>query len=142
MPLYEGECRKGCGRFEVVLKLAEYLEKRLVCPECGEGGRTVIAPNLTVGPMPSKPQVIDQIGQTFTSRAEERRYFAAHPGRMVVAPNDSAFINHRDQARSKADAKAKQIGYRDHDDRTQKQKADHAHRTRISQGERKISNIA
>jgi len=124
------------------MKLAEYEEKRLVCPECCEAARTIIAPALTVGPMPSKPQAIDQIGQTFTSRAEERRYFAAHPDRQVVAPNDSAFINHRDLARSKADSKAKQLGYRDHDDRTQKQRADKAQRTRIAQGDKKIINIA
>tara|TARA_R110002020_G_scaffold255665_5_gene469426 strand:+ start:1094 stop:1519 length:426 start_codon:yes stop_codon:yes gene_type:complete len=140
--LYEGECRHGCGRFEDVLKLAEYEADGLLCPECGLQARTIINATLTVGPMPSKPRVIEQIGQSFTSRAEERAYFAKRPDRRVVGADDSAFINHRDQAREKADKKAKLMGYRDHDDRTQKVKADNAKRKKIAQGDSKIYNIA
>jgi len=142
MPLYEGECRHGCGRFEEVMKLYEYESDGLLCPECGLHARTIICATPTIGPMPSKPRVIDQIGQSFTSRGEERAYFEKHPDRKVVAPNDPAFINHRDQAREKADKKAKTLGYRDHDDRTQKVKADNATKQRIAQGDSKIYNIA
>ena len=140
MPLYEGECRHGCGRFEDVMKVREYEADGLICPGCGLAARNIISPNLTVGPMPSKPRVIEQIGQTFTSAAEERAYFQRRPDRRVVGAGDSAFINHRDQARGKADKAAKSLGYRDHDDRTQKNKADQVQR-KIAAGDGKIYNI-
>tara|TARA_R100000306_G_C4309418_1_gene109354 strand:- start:190 stop:618 length:429 start_codon:yes stop_codon:yes gene_type:complete len=142
MPLYEGECNSGCGRFEDVLTVQEYTDKGLICPECSGKARTVLFAAPTVGPMPSKPLVIEQIGRTFSSRTEERRYFEQNPGRTVVAPNDAAFINHRDKAREKAESKAKLLGFRDHDDRTKRTKAEIAKKKKIAKGEGKIYNIA
>ena len=138
MPLYEGECKSGCGRFEDIMKLREYEVEGLICPECGSKARTVISAIRTVGPMSSKPLVIDQIGQTFTSKAQMRRYFKAHPDRRIVDPNDTAFKNHRDLAREKADKAAKLHGFNDREDRAQKTKADMAQRKKISQGEGRI----
>lgn len=142
MPLYEGECREGCGRFEDILKVHEYETDGLVCPECGIGARTIIAATPTLGPMPSKPRVIEQIGRSFSSAAEERKYFERRPDRQIVGPNDATFTRHRDLAREKADKKAKTLGFRDHDDRTKRIKAENTKKQKISRGEGKIYNIA
>tara|TARA_R110002012_G_scaffold173080_3_gene337863 strand:+ start:171 stop:449 length:279 start_codon:yes stop_codon:yes gene_type:complete len=88
--------------------------------------------------MPSKRLNIDQIGRSFGSRAEEKAYFARHPNRAIVAKDDTAFINHRDLAREKAEKAAKRMGYRDLDDRKAKAKAEKAHKRRIALGDKKI----
>ena len=142
MPLYEGECREGCGRFEDIMKVREYEVEGLICPECGEKARTVLSATPTVGPMPSKPRVIEQIGKSFSSRAEERAYFKANPGRVVVGKGDSAFTKHHDWAHEKADTAARRLGYNDHVDRSRKVKADQAQRKKIAAGDGKIYNIA
>jgi len=138
MPLYEGECRQGCGRFEDVMKVHEYEADGLICPECGLAARTIISAAPTVGPMPSKPLVIDQIGKSFTSRAEMRRYFAARPDRKIVDPNDSSFTNLKDHAHAQADASAKKLGFTDHEDRGRRIKAEAAKKQKIVRGDGKI----
>ena len=142
MPLYEGECPQCPDRFEDIMPVREYEEKGLICPECGAKSRNVLSPTPTVGPMPSKPMRIDQIGRTFSSQAEMRRYFKQHPDRVVVDPKDSAFRDHRDLAREKADKKAKFLGFRDFEDRTQKTKSENRKKEKIARGEGKIYKIA
>lgn len=138
MPLYEGRCSEH-GNFEVMRTVNEYvLNAGLNCPECGHRAKTIIAPVRTIGPMPSKPLVIEQIGQTFNSRAEERRYFESHPDRRIVSPDDSSFLKLRDDAREQAEKAAKRMGYRDHDERRAKRKIEKARTKAIESGDHKI----
>ena len=142
MPLYEGECRHGCGRFEDVMKVHQYEADGLICPECGLQAKVIISAVPTVGPMPSKPLVIDQIGQSFTSRSEMRRYFEGRPDRKIVDPNDSSFTAFKDNARARADVSAKRLGFDDHEDRGRRVKAETAKHEKIARGEGKIFSNA
>lgn len=138
MPSYTGRC-EAHGEFDEILKVSQYLLDGLKCPICHEAVRVIIrkAPGV-IGPMPSKRLDIDQIGQSFGSRAEEKAYFARHPNRAIVAKNDAAFVNHRDLAREKAEKAARRMGYRDLDDRKTKAKEEKAHKRRIALGDKKI----
>jgi len=136
--LYEGEC-SAHGRFEEVQSVNEYvLNAGLLCPKCGHKARTVLHAPPTIGPMPSKPLVIDQIGQTFHSRAEEREYFKRRPDRRIVDPSDSSFLKLKDKAREDAEKMATRQGFRDLDDRRVKVKAQQARKKAIAGGDRKI----
>lgn len=117
MPLYEGECLECGNMFEEFLRLSEYESQGLICPICDKSARTVISAVPTVGPMPSKPLNIKQIGQSFTSNGEMRRYFEKHPDRVLADPGSNTWKNHVDYARGKADTVAKKHGYRDFADR-------------------------
>ncbi len=141
MPTYNGRCAQH-GEFEDLMKISHYIEQDgLFCPECGEKAATIISAVPVIGAMPSKPIVIDQIGQTFTSEAEKRAYFAKRPDRTLVDPNDSAFINHKDLARERAEKKAKQMGFRDVEDRRTRKKRELKRRREISNGDKKISVV-
>jgi|7_EtaG_2_1085326.scaffolds.fasta_scaffold05703_5 putative FmdB family regulatory protein len=138
MPLYEGRC-SAHGTFEEILSVNEYvLNAGLNCPECGHHAKTIIAPVRTIGPMPSKPLVIDQIGQTFHSKAEQRAYFDKHPNRRIVDPSDSSFVALKDNAREAAETAAKKLGFRDHDDRRAKVRKAKAHQKAIKSGDHKV----
>lgn len=130
MPLYVAECPEH-GEFETILTVSQLEKDGVRCEDCQKASRIILQPVATIGPMPSKPVKIDQIGQSFTSRSEMRRYFDAHPGRCVVENNSQQFINHRDAARGKAEKKAKALGFNDLEDRKVQVKADRAVRSRI-----------
>ena len=138
MPSYAGRCEKH-GEFYEIMKVSQYLSDGLNCPICEEPARVIIrkAPGV-LGPLPTKRRNIEQIGQSFGSRAEEKAYFARHPDRVIVDKNDSVFINHRDLAREKAEKAAKRMGYRDVDDRKAKARAEKDHKRRIARGDKKI----
>lgn len=137
MPLYVARCPEH-GEFETFLSLAEREKTGLLCIECAQESRVVIQPVRTIGPMPSKPLVIDQIGRSFTSQSEMRQYFKKHPDRRIVENNSQDFINHRDSARAKADKKAKQLGFNDVEDRKTRVKADRKIKTRIAREGAKV----
>jgi hypothetical protein len=112
--LYQGECASlQCGQFEELLSLREYEEKGLTCPTCAGSARTVIQAVPTVGAMPSRPIEMNQIGQSFTSNSEMRRYFAKHPGRHVVDKDSAEWRTMYDDTRNGADAAARAKGYKD-----------------------------
>tara|TARA_R110000765_G_scaffold42398_1_gene89566 strand:+ start:285 stop:713 length:429 start_codon:yes stop_codon:yes gene_type:complete len=112
MPTYKGICAEH-GEQKFFLTMRGYMEDGLKCGHCGKEARTVIQPVRTIGPSSDHPLVLDQIGKTFTSKSEADAYFKAHPGRAIVAKNDTEFVKLRDHAREKAETKAQAQGFRD-----------------------------
>ena len=138
MPSYTGRCEKH-GEFDDIMKVSQFLSEGLKCPVCHEVVRVVIrkAPGI-LGPLPTRRRDINQIGQSFGSRAEEKAYFARHPDRVIVDKDDSAFTKHRDLAYEKAEKAAKRMGFRDVEDRKAKARSEKEHKRRIARGDKKI----
>ena len=117
MPIYDIEC-PVCGVSEdVFISLKDYTPDGPPCPECGGRARRIVAPVMTVGPMPSKPFTVKQIGRAFESQGELRRYMAENPGTNFVDKSDASYRAHYDKAHEKADAASKRAGYNDNQDR-------------------------
>jgi len=110
MPMYDFKCPDGCGYFpDIYVPLAEH--GKTACPECGAVMSTVITEVALVGPMPSKPLVVGQVGRSFESGSEWRQYQRDNPDCAIVSSDSNAWRDHRDKAYAKAEAKAKQSGY-------------------------------
>jgi putative FmdB family regulatory protein len=122
MPLYDYHCSACDVSDEVFVPLADYDPKGVPCPDCGALAKRGVPAVLTVGPMPSKPLTIKQIGRSFESNGELRRYKSEHPEARFVEPNSSEWRNHVDATRAKCEATAKKHGFRDHDHRRQHRK--------------------
>lgn len=141
MPTYTGRCNEH-GEFEDLMKIQEYMEVGgLTCPICEKSAVTIIKAVPTIGAMPSKPLRIDQIGKTFYSEAEKRAYFRERPDRVLVDPNDSSFVKHRDLAAEKAELAAKKLGYNDHEDRKTTEKKRTREMRQIKHGDRRIQVV-
>ena len=121
MPLYDLECER-CERFlvDVFFTLAE----TPTCSYCHAPARVIISPVRTIGPMPSKPLKMPQIGKEFTSNSQWRDYQQAHPEVKVVDKSDLYYDKFYTRVREKADKAAKKLGYSDHEDRGRKRKAE------------------
>jgi putative FmdB family regulatory protein len=112
MPLYDFRCDGDCGYFEdMFIPLAE--KDAAVCPDCGGSITTRIGAVVTVGPMPSKPLRVKQVGREFTSNSEYKQYQRANPDCAIISAGSSEWQKHRDSAREKAERMAKKRGYRD-----------------------------
>lgn len=83
---------------------------------------TVISEVALVGPMPSKPLVVAQVGKTFESGSEWRDYQRKNPDCQILSADSAAWRKHRDAAAEKANARARKAGYRDLEDRKVKRK--------------------
>ena len=122
MPMYDLRCLADCGYFyDVYLPLAEYGNAK--CPSCAGPMRTALRAVATVGPMPSKPLVIDHIGRTFHSRGEWNEYQRQNPDVQILSAESNHWKNHRDKVRNIANDKARKQGYRDLADKKIKLKA-------------------
>jgi len=129
MPLYDIECER-CERF--IADVFSPLSQTPICPFCNARARIVIRPVLTIGPMPSKPLKMPQIGREFTSNSQWRDYQKTHPEVKVVDKNDLYYDKFYTRVREKADKTAKKLGYNDHEDRgrqRRKEKTRQAHLT-------------
>jgi len=127
MPMYDFKCPEGCGYFnDIFVPLAQH--GKTTCTECGALMSTVIGDVALIGPMPSKPLVVKQVGRTFESGAEWRDYQRKNPDCQIVSSDSSEWRKHRDTVAEKAEARARKMGYRDHADRKAKRKKDKAKR--------------
>ena len=127
MPMYDFKCPAGCGYFhDIFVPLAQH--GKTTCPECGALMSTVISEVALIGPMPSKPLVVKQVGKTFESGAEWREYQRKNPDCQIVSADSSEWRNHRDKVAAKADARARKMGFRDFEDRKNQRKKDKAKR--------------
>ena len=78
MPFYDFKCPSGCGYFgDIFVPLSEH--GTTTCTECGDVLETVISEVALIGPMPSKPLVMKQLGRTFESGSEWRQYQRDNP---------------------------------------------------------------
>lgn len=112
MPLYDFRCNGECGYFtDMFIPLAKV--DNAVCPECHSSITIRIGAVMTVGPMPSKPLKVSQIGRTFESASELREYKKQNPGWDMMSADSTSWRKHVDTAREKAEKTAKRRGYRD-----------------------------
>ena len=112
MPLYDFKCDKTCGYFEdMFIPLAEKDAAR--CPDCGSTITVRIGAVITIGPMPSKPLKVSQIGREFTSNSEYKQYQRENPDCAILSAGSTEWQNHVDMAREKAEKTARRKGYRD-----------------------------
>lgn len=127
MPFYDFKCPDGCGYFnDIFVPLAEH--GKTTCPECQGLLTTVIGDVATIGPMPSKPLVVNQIGRSFDNGADWRQYQNENPGFEILSADSSAWEKHKTKVREKVEATARRQGFRDLEDRRQQKKKDKAKR--------------
>jgi len=116
MPMYDFKCPDGCGYFnDVFVPLAQH--GKTTCPECAALMTTVISDVALIGPMPSKPLVVGQVGRTFESGSEWREYQRNNPDCQILSSDSTAWRKHRDMAAEKAESRARKAGYRDLEDK-------------------------
>jgi putative FmdB family regulatory protein len=125
MPLYDFRCAGSCGYFEdMFIPLAK--KDDAVCPECKGAIIIRIGAVMTVGPMPSKPLRIEQIGRSFESASEVREYKKQNPGWEIESADSASWRKHVDDTRERAERVAKRRGYRDLAQQHEKRKKEKA----------------
>lgn len=113
MPIYDLEC-EPCQRFLVDVFFP--LSETPTCSYCDAPARVIISPVRTVGPMPSKPLQLDQIGRSFTSNSELRDYKQTHPEAIFLNKGDREWDEHYTDVRNRAEKTVKKMGFRDVED--------------------------
>lgn len=113
MPIYDLEC-EPCQRFLVDVFFP--LSETPTCSYCDTPARVIISPIRTVGPMPSKPLQLDQIGRSFTSNSELREYKQTHPEAIFLNKGDREWDEHYTDVRNRAEKTVKRMGFRDVED--------------------------
>jgi Na+-translocating ferredoxin:NAD+ oxidoreductase RnfC subunit len=118
MPEYTYICKsEECGLdFDVYMSFAEYDENKnvtLCCCECGADMYRAVSAIPTVGITWSKPMVIKQIGQTFHSNEEMRRYFEQRPHLEIQSPDSAEWRQFHDGVKEDAEASARKMGFND-----------------------------
>ena len=116
MPLYDVKCTAGCGHFEDVFARLGDID-RMVCSQCGAPVQRLIRPVMTVGPMPSKPLEVKQIGRRFESNSELREYARQNGDVEVLSATSQKWRKHVDTVKEKAERSAKKAGLNDREDR-------------------------
>ena len=71
-----------------------------------------------IGPMPSKPLVVKQIGRSFESAGEWRDYQRENPGCQVLSADSTAWKKHQDTVKEKVEVTSRKMGYRDFEHRS------------------------
>lgn len=136
MPLYEFRC-DDCGDiFEGICSVSK--RKDNLCGRCDGPTTILIAPVMTVGPMPSKPFTVDGHDIPFHSNGELRDYKKANPKEHFLQANDKVWTDHVDDVRNRCEAKAKKMGYRDLEQRRKGLKEHKKTVARLESGEKKI----
>jgi putative FmdB family regulatory protein len=116
MPIYDFKCLGDCGFFhDIIVSLQE--KEQIICPSCEGQMRTIISAVATIGPMPSKPLVVKQVGKSFDSVGEWNKYQREHPDVEILSAGSDKWQKHKDTVREKAESRAKQHGFRDFEDR-------------------------
>ena len=128
MPFYDFKCPEGCGYFnDVFVPLAEHGKTQ--CSDCGAVLQTVISEVALIGPMPSTPLVVKQIGKSFESESAWKKYQRENPDSAIVSADSQQWRKHRDAVKEKADARSRKMGYRDFEHRKTERKKDKAKRS-------------
>jgi putative FmdB family regulatory protein len=118
MPIYELQCDE-CGNAEEVICAFEERDGR-TC-ECGGNLHNVFTGQVAfVGAIWDKKITAfeKQIGQTFETNEQERRYFKENPGWVPVSKDDSLMQRRRDFHLNGADRTARALGYKDHEEKS------------------------
>mgnify|MGYP003627445083 CR=1 FL=1 len=116
MPLYDVRCTDSCGYFNDVFVLLADIDK-IICPSCSKPVVRLVRPVATIGPMPSKPLRVDQIGRSFESASDWRDYQQKNGDVEILSATGNKWRAHKDIVRTKAESKAKAQGFRDLEDK-------------------------
>jgi len=136
MPIYDVRCLADCGYFhDLYFPVSEC--DNITCPVCSNATEIIIRTVPTIGPMPSKPLVVKQLGKTFESAKELRDYKRANPDLQFMPSSGTNWQSHKDKVREKANLRCQKAGFNDLKDRQRqmKQRDDHLHR--LKQGDKK-----
>jgi putative FmdB family regulatory protein len=123
MPTYDYVCDECENEDEFVISLKDFDIVEIFCELCDTKMRRLISPVATLGIVFSNAIHSEQLGRTFNSNAELRKY-QEESGTVAHSGNDPDWRRHKDWAREKAEAAAKKRGYRDLDDLNVKRKAE------------------
>lgn len=110
MPIYDMRCPEGDGYYPDIICSIK-MRHQQACPACGEFLVIVPPPISVVGPMPSKPLKIDQIGRSFESNEELRQYKRENPNARFQ--NKQEFRKHKDEVRERCERSARRQGFTD-----------------------------
>ena len=128
MPVYDFKCPDGCGYFnDIFVPLSEH--GKTTCNSCGALLETVISEVALVGPMPSKPLVVDQVVRSFESTSEFNEYQRKNPDCAVVSADSTHWRQHKDAAREKVESRAKRQGFKDREHQVKYIKKERAKRS-------------
>jgi len=116
MPMYGYVC-DSCGFDEdVYIKLVDFESTFVECPYCVLNMRRKFSPIPTIGPMPSKPFVVQALDKEFTSTKELRDYEQSNSDFKMIGVDDLSWKNKKWKIREAAERQAKKSGYRDLDE--------------------------
>ncbi len=106
---YDHDC-PNCGVQEDVPRPIEEYD---VCPACDSKVRVIVAPVPTHGIVFSNVEHSEQLGMTFHSNAEKRKFFRDNPDVVAISKGSVADNNLKWKIEQKREQTAKQHGFRD-----------------------------
>ena len=109
MPMYNMDCPK-CGYLpDEYSKVAD----RETCPYCK--GKVTLRPTMfhTSGIIWSNQERSEQLGKTFETNAQKRKWLKEHPNVREFSKGDSFDREHKEWVANECHAVAKKAGYRD-----------------------------
>ena len=109
---YDHDC-PNCGIQEDVPRP---LEEYDVCPACDAKVRIIVAAVPTHGIVFSNAEHSEQLGQTFHSNAEKRKFFKDNPDIVPISKGSVADNNLKWKIENRREQTAKKHGYRDAED--------------------------
>ena len=109
---YDHDC-PNCGIQEDVPRP---LEEYDVCPACDAKVRIIVAAVPTHGIVFSNAEHSEQLGQTFHSNAEKRKFFKDNPDIVPISKGSVADNNLKWKIETRREQTAKKHGYRDAED--------------------------
>tara|TARA_R100000008_G_scaffold61212_1_gene38601 strand:- start:460 stop:888 length:429 start_codon:yes stop_codon:yes gene_type:complete len=134
MPLYDFRCPTCDHEGETFVPLRDYEVEGLICPRCSNKAKTIISPVRTIGPMPSKPLDMPQIGRSFTSNRELKNYLAQNKGSQLIHRDSSEWKDHRHHVRTVAENQAKREGYQGLDQKRDTLRKDRKRKAELATG--------
>ena len=110
MPIYEIFCEE-CGPGEEYAKVAD--RDDIHCPDCHREVERILSPVTTVGIIWDNRMHVPQIGRTFHSNSEMRRYEKENPGFAFMTKESPEWKKQLDRSRERVEKHAKRAGFSD-----------------------------
>lgn len=122
MPEYHYRCDDCDFETDLIHSISECDDVH-TCGVCPSPMHRVPVPVATIGPMPSKPMTVGGAGVSFDRIEDVRAYEAANPNVRLTSRTSPGWRKHLDEARERAETVAKKQGFRDLDDRRERDRA-------------------
>lgn len=120
MMLYDHDC-PNCGIREDV---PQRHQEHDTCPDCSAKVRVIVSPVPTHGIVFSNAEHSEQLGQTFHSNAEKRKFFKDNPDVVPISKGSVADNNLKWKIENRREQTAKKHGYRDAEEHYKHMKAE------------------